>query len=72
MATTIQVSNKLLERLKDRKMYGKESYEDIIWDLLEDSMELSEETKKRIVKAEKEIMEGKTVSLSEVKKKLGF
>ena len=72
MATTIQVSNKLLERLKDRKMYGKESYEDIIWDLLEDSMELSEETKKRIVKAEKEIMEGKTVSLSEVKKKLGL
>ena len=72
MATTMQVSTKLLEKLKERKMYDKESYEDIIWDLLEDSMELSEETKKRIVKAEKEIREGKTVSLSEVKKKLGF
>ena len=72
MATTMQVSTKLLEKLKERKMYDKESYEDIIWDLLEDSMELSEETKKRIVKAEKEIMEGKTVSLSEVKKKLGL
>ena len=72
MATTMQVSTKLLEKLKERKMYDKESYEDIIWDLLEDSMELSEETKKRIVKAEKEIREGKTVSLSEVKKKLGL
>ena len=61
MATTIQVSNKLLKELKNKKMYDKESYEDVIWDLLEDSMELSEETKRRIRKAEKEIREGKTV-----------
>ena len=33
-------------------------------------MELSEETKKHIKQSEKEITEGKTVSLSEVKKKL--
>ena len=39
---------------------------------LEDSMELSEETKKRIKQAEKEIREGKIVPLSEIKKKLGL
>jgi predicted transcriptional regulator len=72
MATTIQVSEKLIEELKGRKMHEKESYEELIWDLLEDTMELSEETKKRIAQAEKEIKEGRTVSLEEVKKKLGL
>lgn len=72
MATTIQVSNKLMEELQNRKMYGKESYEELIWDLLEDTMELSEETKKHIKQAEKEIREGKTIPFTEVKKKLGL
>ncbi len=70
MATTIQISSTLLQELKNRKMYDKESYEEIIWEMLEDSMELSEETKRHIKQAEKEILEGKTVSLEEVKKKL--
>lgn len=72
MATTIQVSNKLVRELKNKKMYDKESYEDVIWDLLEDMMELSEETKRHIKQAEKEIKEGKTVTLAQVKKKLGL
>lgn len=70
MATTIQISEKLLKELKQRKLYDKESYEELIWDLLEDSMELSEETKKNIEQSRKEIEEGKTVTLEEVKKKL--
>lgn len=72
MATTIQISEKLLKELKERKLHDKESYEDLIWDLLEDSMELSEETKKHIEQSRKEIGQGETVSLSEVKKKLGL
>lgn len=72
MATTIQVSEKLAKVLKSRKMYDKESYEDLIWDLLEDTMELSEETKKHIKQSEKDIKEGKTVSLAQVKKELGL
>jgi RNA polymerase-interacting CarD/CdnL/TRCF family regulator len=72
MVSTIQVSGELMKKLKDRKMYDKESYEAIIWDLLEDSMELSEETKRHIKQAEKEIKEGKTVKLAQVKKKLGL
>ena len=70
MATTIQVSTKLLEKLKQRKIYDKESYEEIIWDLIEDSMELSEETKRNIGQSRKEIAEGRTITLEEVKKKL--
>jgi hypothetical protein len=70
MATTIQVSGELVEKLKSRKMYDKESYEEIIWDLLEDTMDLSEQTKKNIEQSRKEIMGGKTVSLEEIKKKL--
>lgn len=72
MATTIQVSNKLMQALKNKKMYDKESYEDLIWDLLEDTMELSEETKRHIKQSEREIKEGKTVSLAEIKKDLGL
>lgn len=70
MATTIQISERLLKELKGRKFFEKESYEELIWDLLEDSMELSEETKRRIEQSRKEVAEGKTVKLEDVKKKL--
>ncbi len=69
MDTTIQVSHELLKKLAMMKMHEKESYENIIWDLLEDRMELSEETKKNIAKSGQEIKEGKTISLEEIKKK---
>lgn len=72
MATTIQVSSKLMEEIKNRKMYDKESYEDILWDLLEDTMELSEETKRHIKQSEKEISEGKFHTHEQVKKELGL
>ena len=72
MATTISVSQELLLKLKNRKLYDKESYEDVIWDALEDSMELSEETKRNIAKAEKDIREGRVYTHKEVKKKLGL
>ncbi len=69
MDTTVQISKELLEKLKMMKMHSKESYENIIWDLIEDRMELSEETKKNIAQSEKEISEGKTVPFEEIKKK---
>ena len=68
MATTIQVSEDLQKELQKRKLYNKESYEEIIWDLLEDTMELSEETKKSIAKAEEDFKTGRTKSLEQVKK----
>jgi len=72
MVTTIQVSERLAKELKNSKLYDKESYEDLIWDLLEDRMELSEETKKHIKQAEEEFKKGKTHSHEEVKKELGL
>ncbi len=70
MATTIQISNELVERLKVMKISDKESYENVIWDLIEDSMELSEETKKNIAQSEKEIKEGKVHKWEDVKRDL--
>lgn len=72
MATTIQISNELLQKLQNMKIHEKESYEDLIWDLLEDRMELSEETKKNIAEAEKDFKEGRFKTLEQVKKELGF
>ena len=70
METTIQISRDLLDKLKQMKIHEKESYENLIWDLIEDRMELSEETMKDIKESEKQIREGKTTSLEEIKKKL--
>lgn len=72
MATTIQVSKNLLETLQKRKLYDKESYEEVIWDLVEDSKEVNEETKRNIEKARAEIKAGKTYTHEQVKKRLGL
>lgn len=72
MATTIQVSSSLLESLKKRKLYDKESYEEVILDLMEDSMELSDETKRSIDQSLKEMKAGKFYTHEEVKKRLGL
>lgn len=72
MVTSIQVSEKLKERLEKRKLVDAESYEDVIWDLLEDSMELSEETKRNILQSEKEFREGKFKTIEQVRKELGL
>mgnify|MGYP001559333233 CR=1 FL=1 len=72
MVTTIQISEELQKELSKRKLFDRETYEEIIWDLLEDTMELSEETKQDIEEARKEIREGKVISHDELKKKLGI
>lgn len=69
MDTTIQISRELLEKLAVMKMHEKESYENVIWDLIEDKMEFSKETKLNIAKSEEEIRLGKTTSLEELKRK---
>jgi len=72
MVSSIQVSKDLLEELKQRKMYDKESYEDLIWDLIEDTKELSAETKRTIEKSEADIRAGRVSSMADVKKRLGL
>tara|TARA_Y100000310_G_scaffold269373_1_gene282527 strand:+ start:212 stop:430 length:219 start_codon:yes stop_codon:yes gene_type:complete len=70
MVTTIQVSQELKEQLAFRKVSEKDSYEEIIWDLLEDTMELNEQTKKEINIARKEFKQGKFMTHSQLKKEL--
>ena len=72
MVTTIQISEQLQQELTKKKLYAKETYEEVIWDIIEDTLELSEETKKNILQAEKEFKEGKYHTHEQVKKKLGL
>jgi len=72
MVTTIQVSEELKRELNKLKLYHRESYEDVIWDLLEANMELSEDMKKELEKAYKDIEEGRLHTHEEVKKELGL
>jgi predicted transcriptional regulator len=70
MATTIQISEELQNELKIRKLSENESYEEVIWDMIEDSMELSEETMKAIKRAESDIKAGKVHTLESVKREM--
>ena len=70
MDTTIQVSGKLRDFLQKRKISKSESYESVIWDALEDSREISEETKMEIEQARKDYAQGKYKKFSDFKKEL--
>jgi hypothetical protein len=51
------------------KLFSRETYEEVIWNVIEDTKELSEETKKEIIEAKKRIAKGEFVTLSDLKKK---
>lgn len=70
--TTIQISGELQEQLLKKKLFDRETYEEVIWGLIEDTKELSEETKKEIEKARADIKAGRFYTHEQVKKKLGM
>jgi len=70
MDTTIQVSKNLQKELLKRKFFNKETYEEVIWDLIEDNQELSEQTKKEIAQSRAEYKVGKTHTLVKIKKEM--
>ncbi|MBU4483587.1 MAG: hypothetical protein KKG62_05740, partial [Actinobacteria bacterium] len=59
MVTTIQISEELKKELSKKKLSDRETYENIIWYLLEDTMELNEKTKKELEESRIELSEGK-------------
>jgi len=75
MVTTIQLQEKTKNRLEGFKDFKRETYEQVITKLLdivtEEQMELSEQTKKDIEEARKEIKAGKFYTEKEAKKILG-
>ena len=72
MDTTIQISKALQKELLKRKFFDKETYEEVIWDLIEDTLELNDQTKKEIAQARAEIKAGKYHKLEKVKKELAL
>ncbi|MBS3106860.1 hypothetical protein J4419_04340 [Candidatus Woesearchaeota archaeon] len=72
MATTIQISPKLQKELSRRKLFDRETYEEVIWGILEDTMELSEETKRDIAQAKEDIREGRTIPFEQIKREFGL
>ena len=70
MVTTIQISDTLKKELLKRKFFTKETYEEVIWDLIEDNQELSEQTKKEIAQSRAEYKAGKTHTLEKIKKEM--
>ena len=72
MDTTIQLSKELLTKLKQIKLHENESYEEVIWDFIDDREEISEETKKSIARAEEDIKKGRVHKWEDVKKELNL
>ena len=72
MDTTIQISKRLQKELLKRKFFNKETYEEIIWGMIEDNEELNAQTKKELAESRAEIKAGKVHTLGKVKKELGL
>jgi hypothetical protein len=72
MDTSIQISKRLQKELLKRKFFVKETYEEVIWDMIEDNEELNAQTKKELAEARAEVKAGKVHSLAKVKKELGL
>jgi len=70
MVTTIQISGTLQKELAKKKIFDQETYEEVIWDLIEDTKQLSEETKKELEESRAEIKKGKFYTMEQVKKEL--
>ncbi|HOI18807.1 MAG TPA: hypothetical protein PLX15_03000 [Candidatus Woesearchaeota archaeon] len=67
--TTIQISSDLQQELNKMKLFNRETYEEVIWNIIEDTKELSKQTKKDIAISRKEISKGQFITLSDLKKK---
>jgi predicted transcriptional regulator len=70
--TSIQLKKSTKRKLDSLKLSEKETYNDVIENLIEDSLELSEKTLEELKIARKERKEGKVHSLDEIKREMGF
>ena len=73
MKTTIQVNQSTLERLKNLKKYERQSYDDVLNNIIGDIEEesLSEEEIKEIQEALENVKKGKVKPIEQVAKELG-
>ncbi len=69
VSTTIQISQKLQKELNNKKLFSRQTYEEVIWDLVEDTSELTNETIQDIKEARKDIRAGKFTRLKDIKRR---
>ena len=72
MTTLISISDTLHDELVKRKMFESETYEEVIWDLVECTKELNAQTKRDIAKARAEIKAGKFHTFAQVKSQIYY
>jgi predicted transcriptional regulator len=70
--TTIQLSQEMKRTLESMKLYPRETYEEVLERLLEDLRELSEQTKKEIELALREIKAGRYRTHDQLKAEMDF
>ena len=69
MSTTIQISNNVKQVLDRRKIFERETYNEVIENMIEDDLELNERTKREIEERRKS---KDFVSMEEVEKEFGL
>lgn len=75
MVTTIQIEEKVKNKLEELKAYRRETYNEVIERLIENNVDrgrLSENTLKNIELSLEDIRKGRVYTTKEVKKKLGI
>ena len=72
MPTTIQISSNVKQILDKMKIFQRETYNEVIENMIEDTQELNDKTKKEIEQARKRVKSGNFVSHEEVGKMLGL
>ena len=69
MPTTIQISDNVKQVLNGMKIFKRETYNEVIENMIEDNLELNERTKKELEKARKD---EKSIPHEEVNKIIGL
>ena len=70
--TTIQLSKEIKNTLESMKLHPRETYEEVLERILEDLRELSEQTKKEIEQAIREIKAGKYRTHKQLRSEMGY
>jgi len=72
METTIRISRDVKAQLDKMKLFERETYNNVIENMIEDNLELNEKTKKEIEEARKRVKKGEVYTHEEVGKMLGL
>lgn len=70
MATTIQISNEVKTFLDRMKVFERETYNELIMNMIEDNMRVNEKTARELDL--RKLKKEKTISHEEVKKRFGL